>query len=88
MRHLFFFCNAKFAVVLRKALTSILYHKLLRLSQSSISEASAGKLINIASGDMAVIERGVIFLPYLLVSPVSSVVTLTMTYLIVRSITY
>ena len=83
LRHLFYFHNAIFGVVMRKALTAFLYQKLLRLSQSSVARASAGKLVNMASGDMAVIERGSQFVSYIIVSPICSLINLTLIYLIV-----
>ncbi len=68
---------------MRKALTGFLFKKLLRLSQASVAKASAGKLVNIGSGDMAVIERGIMRLPFVIVSPVVSIVTFFLIYVIV-----
>lgn len=50
-----------------------------------MAKASPGKLINMASGDMAVIERGFMYLPYVIVSPLASLVNLTFLYFIVRN---
>ena len=85
-RHLFFFYLAMFAVVVRKAMTGILYQKLMRLSQSSVAKASPGKLINLASGDMAVIERGFQNLPYIVTAPISTIVTVVLLYFIVSQV--
>ena len=42
-------------LALRKALTAMLFAKSIKLSLASLSLASTGKLVNLASGDMALI---------------------------------
>lgn len=59
-------------LLLRKALTGFLYSRLLELPQYEISSANAGKLLSLASADMTLIERGAYELPYLLTSPLGT----------------
>ena len=75
-----------YGVVIRKALTGFIYRKVVKLSQASLAKASAGKLVNLASGDMAVIERGIARLPNVIVSPVVSLINFFFIYLVVRSV--
>ena len=41
---------------MRKALVGLLYRKMLRLSNQSLSATSSGRLISLSSGDMAFIQ--------------------------------
>ena len=54
-------------------MTSILYRKLLQLPLSGVARATPGKLITLASGDMALIEQGAWGLPYVVSAPLSSI---------------
>ena len=62
-----------FALLLRKTLTSFLYEKLMRLPISGVAAATPGKLITLASGDMAIIELGAWSLPYIVAAPLSAI---------------
>ena len=68
---------------MRKALTGFIYRKVVKLSQASMAKASAGKLVNLASGDMAVIERGIAKLPNAIVAPIVSVIDFVFIYIVV-----
>ena len=50
------FVATNLGIIMRKALVSLLYRKLLRLSNRSLSEATSGRLISLSSGDMSVIQ--------------------------------
>lgn len=69
-RHNFMFIVSRITIVLRKSITGSLYRKMMRLSQKSVARASAGKIINLASGDMTIFERSMLFLPFVFISPV------------------
>ena len=68
-RHLLNFYMYEVATAMRKTLTGLLYAKALRLSVTSLSEITPGKLINICSGDMALIESSIGHLPHVLAGP-------------------
>ncbi len=55
-RHYFLFKSTEIGLLLRKTLTSLLYRKILRLSPAVVAQASAGKLVNLASGDIAYLQ--------------------------------
>ena len=61
------------AVGLRKTLSAFLYRKLLKLPISVIGQASSGKLITLASGDMALIEQGASQLHFVFAGPISCI---------------
>ncbi len=64
-------------------LTALLFHKVLRLPISEINSASPGKLINLASGDMATLEVKARYLPFLIATPLYSIFLLLCLYLVV-----
>ena len=70
-------------VALRKGLTGLLFSKALRLSMSSVAEATTGKLINLCSGDMALIESYAVLLPAAVTGPCSILLAFTLLYLTV-----
>ena len=72
-----------FALLLKKTLTSILYEKLLKLPISGVATATPGKLITLASGDMAIIEQGAWALPFVVAAPLSSVTQFVILFYIV-----
>lgn len=71
------------AALLRKTLSALIYEKLLRLPVSGVATASPGKLIAIASGDMALIEQGA-WQPCLISAPVSCFFLVFILFYIVR----
>ena len=73
-------------VALRKGLTGLFFSKTLRLSMSSVAEASTGKLINLCSGDMALIESYVMHLPQLVTGPSCTLLAFFLLYLTVGSV--
>ena len=52
LHSIFFFNGQVFGTKISKGLLGLLFRKMLKLSASSIAEATAGKLINLASGDL------------------------------------
>lgn len=73
-------------LLLRKTLTGILYSKLLKLPVSGVAKASPGKLISLASGDMALIEHGSLDLHCLVAAPFATVILVILGFQIVRGI--
>ena len=45
-------CSNILGLSMRKGLVSLLYRKVLRLSHSSLSQITSGKLVSLSSGDM------------------------------------
>ena len=53
---------------MRKATTSLLYNKVLSLSQRSLAQATTGKIINLSSGDMSILEKAFIYGNFLFIA--------------------
>ena len=79
-RHLAFFYLFEAAIALRKGLTGLLFAKSLRLSMAALAEATPGRLINICSGDMALIESNIGQLPPVLGGPASALLVLCLLF--------
>ena len=73
-------------LALRKGLTGLLFSKVLRLSISSVAEATTGKLINLCSGDMALIESYIVLIPHIVTGPLCILFAFALLYLIVGSV--
>ena len=56
-------------LIMRKATTSLLYNKVFSLSQRSLAQATTGKTINLSSGDMPILEKALMYGPFVLVAP-------------------
>ena len=67
-------------LALRKGLSGLLFAKSLRLSTASVMEASSAKLMNICSGDMALIETYVGELSTILVGPLCILLVMGLLY--------
>ena len=59
-----------FGFKLRKGLIGLIFRKMLHFASSSVAKASAGKLVNLVSGDLTLIEKNSTSLFYLLAAPV------------------
>jgi ATP-binding cassette subfamily C (CFTR/MRP) protein 4 len=70
---MFFFVATNTGLNMRKALTTLLFKKILRFNQKSLAKASAGKIVTIVSGELQVIESGLILAPYIIISPLITV---------------
>ena len=73
-----------FGLFVRKTLTVTLFKKILRLPVSGVTDATPGKLITLASGDMALIEQGAWGLPFVAAAPLSTIFQVVVLFKIVR----
>ncbi len=69
LRQYMLFYDHSFGLVMRKATTSLLYQKLLRLSPRAVARTTTGKIINLASGDIAILEKAFFYLSFLIIAP-------------------
>ena len=72
-----------FGLLVRKTLTAIIYRKLLKLRVSGVASVTQGKLITLASGDMALIEQGAWGVPYVVGAPICTVILLVVLFKLV-----
>ncbi|XP_047534615.1 uncharacterized protein LOC125069235 [Vanessa atalanta] len=70
----------RFSLKMKVACSSLIYRKILRMNQVSISEVAAGKLVNILSNDVARFDMAFMFLHYLWLVPVQLAIVLYFLY--------
>ncbi|XP_026726077.1 multidrug resistance-associated protein 4-like [Trichoplusia ni] len=70
----------RFGMKVKIACSSLLYRKLLRLSQVSVGEVAGGKLVNLLSNDIARFDYAFMFLHYLWIVPFQAAVVLYFLY--------
>ncbi|RVE50388.1 hypothetical protein evm_004925 [Chilo suppressalis] len=65
-----------FSLKIKVACSALLYRKLLRLNQVSVSEVAGGKLVNLLSNDVARFDFAFMFMHYLWIIPIQVAVVL------------
>jgi len=78
VRHRFFFHAANTGLNMRKAITGMIFTKVLRFNQKSLAKASTGKIVTIVSGELQVIEQGLIMAPYIVIAPISTILAFSL----------
>nr|ADH16740.1 ABC transporter family C protein ABCC2 [Heliothis virescens] len=66
----------RFSLKVKVACSSLLYRKLLRMTQVSVSEVAGGKLVNLLSNDITRFDYAFMFLHYLWIVPIQVAVVL------------
>ncbi|CAF4884012.1 unnamed protein product [Pieris macdunnoughi] len=70
----------RFSLKLKVAFSAVIYRKLLRMSQLSLNEVAAGKLVNLLSNDIARFDQALMFLHYLWLVPLQVAIVLYFLY--------
>ncbi|CAH2099924.1 unnamed protein product [Euphydryas editha] len=70
----------RFSLKMKVACSSLIYRKILRMSQVSITEVAAGKLVNLLSNDVARFDMAFMFLHYIWLVPVQLAVVMYFLY--------
>ncbi|XP_050352389.1 uncharacterized protein LOC126774816 [Nymphalis io] len=70
----------RFSLKVKVACSSLIYRKILRMNQLSISEVAAGKLVNILSNDVARFDMAFMFLHYLWLVPLQLAIVMYFLY--------
>jgi ATP-binding cassette, subfamily C (CFTR/MRP), member 4 len=71
---MFFFYSTTTGTNIRKAITGMIFKKVLKFNQKSMAKASTGKIITIVSGELSVVEVGLVLAPYIVIAPISTIV--------------
>ena len=74
-RNLYMFFSSAFGVAVRKGISGVLYRKILRFNQKSKAIATSGKLVAIVSGELQLIERGMLSVNSIISAPIQLVFT-------------
>nr|XP_034841109.1 multidrug resistance-associated protein 4-like [Maniola hyperantus] len=70
----------RFSLKMKIACSSLIYRKVLRMSQLSINEVAAGKLVNLLSNDVARFDMAFMFLHYIWLVPLQLAVVMYFLY--------
>ena len=82
MRNLNFFYSASLGVAIKKGISGVIFKKILRFNEKSKAKATSGKLVAIVSGELQLIERGVILIPGIVTSYITLVfVTILLSFM-------
>ena len=73
MRNLNFFYSSSLGVAMKKGISGVIFKKILRFNEKSKAKATSGKLVAIVSGELQLIERGVILVPGIVTSYITLV---------------
>ena len=71
IRNGYFFISYEVGLAIKKGIGGLLYKKVLRFSQKSRAKATSGKIIAIVSGELQLLERGLVLLPNMFIGPVT-----------------
>ncbi|OWR51775.1 ABC transporter family C protein ABCC2 [Danaus plexippus plexippus] len=70
----------RFGLKVKVAVSSLVFRKMLRMSQASLSQVAAGKIVNIMSSDVARFDYAFMFLHYLWLVPIQAAIILYFLY--------
>lgn len=72
--HPYYFCVQHIGMKIRIASCSLVYQKSLRLSKSALTHTTVGQIVNLLSNDVNRFDIGLVFIPYLIIAPIQSVI--------------
>lgn len=72
-RTAYLFYSNKLSVKITSSMACLMYQKILRMSQSSITETSSGKLISLVTSDLQNLEKTMWYIPYIIVGPILTI---------------
>lgn len=81
--HTFMLSQLHVGMKIRLAMCSMIYRKALRLSKNALGDTTVGQVVNLLSNDVGRLDLAVLFIHYLWVGPLETVVV---TYLMSREV--
>ena len=59
------YCAKLLAVRINRCVSSLLYQKVMKLSQKSLAVSSTGKLVTLISSELQIVEKSFWYIPYI-----------------------
>ena len=72
-RNFYLFYSSAVGIAIRKGISGVLFRKILRFNQKSKAVATSGKMISIVSGELQLIERGMLSVNSIISAPIQLV---------------
>ena len=69
-KNYFLMTTLKIGISVRKGLSGIIFKKIMRFNAKSCAKSTTGKLISIVSGELQLLERGLVFITVLVTGPI------------------
>lgn len=85
LMHPYLLSQLHLGMKMRVAMCSMIYRKSLRLSKNALGETTVGQVVNLLSNDVGRLDLAVIFLHFLWVGPLETIIVTYMMYTEVRS---
>jgi ABC-type multidrug transport system fused ATPase/permease subunit len=72
LRIIYTFYANKQSIGVNRAISSLLFQKILKLPQRFVAKAGSGKLVSLVSGELQTLEKTLWYIPYILIAPLSN----------------
>lgn len=85
LMHPYLLSQLHMGMKMRVAMCSMIYRKALRLSRTALGGTTAGQVVNLLSNDVGRLDLAIIFIHFLWVGPLETVIVTYLMYLEVKS---